>query len=118
MPEHYEQISREFTTADTEGPVVIKFEGDKLTVEFRNFRTPLQRVVFSDVRAFSWTDWNNAPTGARPDEVYRVTGSTLLAPFERSAVGEKPFAHYKLGFCAEGKWLDVVATTMQYKRPD
>jgi hypothetical protein len=115
VPEVYTELPTSFTTADTEGPVSIQFAGDELTVTFANFRTPLQTVVFHDVRAFSWTGWDDAPVAARPDSVYQLTGSAFLAPWERFSVGDLRFVHFKLGFNAEGKFLDIVATRMEHR---
>ena len=104
-----------FTTADTIGPVSVSYSGDKLAVTFANHGTPVQTVEFSDVRAFSWTGWDDVPAEASPDRVYRVEGSAFLAPWQRFSVGGAPFIHFKLGFVSEGKFLDVVATRMEQK---
>ncbi len=117
MAEVYIELSTAFTTADTIGPISVMFSDEKLTVTFSNFRTPVQAVIFHNVRAFSWNGWADASSGARPDSVYEVEGSEFLAPWNRFSVRSVPFRHYKLGFNAEGKFLDVVATHMNQKSP-
>jgi len=101
MPEVHSELETSFTTADTEGPVAIHFSGDTLTVTFANFRTAPQTIVFHHAREFSWTGWDHAPQEAKPDSVYEVTGSALLAPFARFTVEGRPFRHFRLGFNAE-----------------
>jgi hypothetical protein len=118
MPEVFTELATSFTTADTEGPVTMWFSGDELVLEFANFGTPPQRIAFNDVRAFSWSGWENAPPEAFPDRIYRVTGTRFLAPWEKFSVRELRFAHFKLGFNAEGKFLDVVATGMENRTPN
>ena len=112
MTEGYTELDTLFTTADTVGPVSMHFSGSELSVTFANFQTPMQTVIFHDVRVFTWTGWNDASADTSPDRVYQVTGSVLLAPWERFSVGNLPYLHFKLGFNAEGKFLDVVATRM------
>jgi len=118
MPEAYTLLSTAFATADTVGPVSISFSRDKLVLEFANFSTPVRRVVFHDVRAFSWTGWDDASPEASPDGIYQVTGSRFLAPWERFSVGDLRFVHFKLGFNAEAKFLDIVATRMEENPPN
>ena len=117
MNETYTELATPFTTADTVGPVSVGYSGGKLTVTFANFRTPIQTIVFRDTRTFSWTGWDDAPE-AIPDRIYQVANSGFLAPWERFSVGGAPFLHFKLGFNAEGKFLDVVATKMEYGASD
>lgn len=118
MSEVYSELFTTFTTADTVGPVRMSFLGDRLEVEFAVFGSPIQRIVFHDVRAFAWVGWEGTSSTISPDRVYQVRGSSFLAPWERFAVGELSFAHFKLGFNAEGKYLDVVATRMEEKTPN
>lgn len=118
MSEVYSELSATFTTADTISPVRISFSGDQLELEFAVFGTPSQRIVFHDVRAFSWDGWENTSPTISPDRIYQVTGSRFLAPWEQFSVGELRFRHFKLGFNAEGKYLDVIATRMEEKKPD
>jgi hypothetical protein len=115
MAEIYTELRTEFTTTDTEGPISIKFTGQQLYVTFGNFRGPVQTIAFHDVRVFSWNGWDDASPEANPDRIYQVTGSSFLAPWEHFSVGQLKFLHFKLGFNAEGKFLDVVATRMEYK---
>jgi hypothetical protein len=111
----YSELETTFTTADTVGPVSISFSGAELTVTFANFRTPVQTVMFYDVRAFSWSGWDGTSPEISPDRIYVVSGSSFLAPWiEFSASGDQ-FVHFKLGFNAEGKYLDVIARRMEYK---
>ncbi len=91
------------------------FANDELVVEFSNFNTSVQRTIFYDVRAFSWTEWDNASTDAKPDRIYQVTGSQLLLPWSEFSIGELPFIHLKLGFNAQSKFLDVITTRMESK---
>lgn len=116
MPEVHSELETSFTTADTEGPVEIHFSSGTLAVTFFNFRTPPQTVLFHHAREFSWTGWDHASQEAKPDSVYEVTGSKLLAPFERFAVEGRRFRHFRLGFNAEAKFLDVIATNMEPKK--
>jgi hypothetical protein len=115
MREVYKKLATSFTTADTEGPVSINFDGKELVVTFTNFRTPIQKVVFYDARAFSWTGWEDVSPEAEYDGVCEVTGSMFLEPWERFSVQGFPFVHFKLGFNACGMFLDVVATRMVYQ---
>jgi hypothetical protein len=115
MSELHTELTTSFTTADTEGAVSIQFSGATLSVTFSNFRTSPQIVTFHHAREFSWTGWEHASSDAKPDSVYEVTGSALLAPFLRFAVEGRPFRHFRLGFNAEGKFLDVIAIEMEYK---
>lgn len=115
MSEVYIELPAPFTTADTIGPVSISYSGDKLAVTFANYGTPVKTVVFHDVRAFSWTGWDDASPEASPDRVYRVEGSAFLAPWLRFSVGGVLFLHFKLGFVSEGKFLDIVVTRMEQK---
>lgn len=115
MSEVYTELDTQFTTADTVGPVSISYLGGKLSVTFANFRTPIQTIVFHDTRAFSWNGWDGTSAEISPDRIYQVTGSALLAPWLRFSVRDAPFLHFKLGFNAEGKFLDVVATRMDYQ---
>lgn len=112
MSESYIELSPPFTTADTEGPVRLSFDGSCLVAEFSNYKTSTQRLVFSDVRSFAWTGWEGTPTGISPDRIYEVKDSKMLAGFAGFLVGELSFRHFKLGFNAEAKYLDVIATTM------
>ena len=114
MAEIYTELSTTFTTADTEGPVTITFRENALTVEFSNFRNAGQKVVFHDTRAFSWSGWDGTSEKLSPDRVYQVDGSALLAPWIGFAVQKRPFLHFQLGFNAEGKYLDVIATRMEH----
>ncbi|HEX2852312.1 MAG TPA: hypothetical protein VHO24_03660, partial [Opitutaceae bacterium] len=113
MTEAYTELSTDFTTADTEGPVSINFSGDRLELSFTNFRTPIQRVAYHDVRALSWIGWEDTSPAISPDRIYQVRGSRFLAPWERFSVGEVRFVHFKLGFNAQAKYLDVIATRME-----
>ena len=115
MSEVYSELSTNFTTADTVGPVHISFSGDQLEVEFAVYGTPKQRVVFHDVRAFAWTGWEDTSPAISPDRIYQVVGSRFLEPY---VVSTLRFIHFKLGFNAEGKYLDVVATRMEEKMPN
>ncbi len=115
MAEIYTELTTTFTTADTEGPVTITFRANTVTVEFSNFRTPAQKVVLHDARAFSWIGWEGTSEKLSPDRIYRVDGSDLLIPWSSFAVKERPFLHFKLGFNAEGKFLDVIATRMEHQ---
>ena len=115
MAEVYTELTTSFTTADTTSPVSLAYDGRELVVSFTNHSTPVQRVVFSDVRAFSWVGWDDAPAGAAFDGACEVVGSQFLSPWERFSVGNLPFRHFKLGFNAEGKFLDVIATRMEHK---
>jgi hypothetical protein len=116
MSEVHLELETPFTTADTEGPLVMHFSGATLSVTFSNFRTPPQTVVFHYAREFSWTGWDHASADAKPDSVYEITGSALLAPFTRFAAGGLRFRHFRLGFNAEGKFLDVIATGMELQK--
>ncbi|MBL9200424.1 MAG: hypothetical protein JNL39_07950 [Opitutaceae bacterium] len=117
MGEVYIELPTAFTTADTVGPILMSFSGDKLTVTFANFRTPLHTVIFRNVRAFYWYGWESTSPEARPDRVYEVRDSEFLAPWTRFCVERTPFRHFKLGFNAEGKFLDVVATHLDHVPP-
>ena len=116
MPEAHTELETLFTTADTEGPISINFSEQTLSITFTNFRTPPQTLVFYHAREFSWTGWAHASADAKPDRVYEVTGSAFLAPFTTFAVEGRPFRHFRLGFNAVGKFLDVIATDMETKR--
>lgn len=115
MAEVYTEIATSFTTADTTSPVSLAYDGRELIVSFTNYGTPLQVIVFSDVRAFAWTGWDDAPAEAAYDRVCEVTGSAFLAPWESFVVASLQFRHFKLGFNAEAKFLDVIATRMEHK---
>jgi hypothetical protein len=114
MAETYTELETTFTTADTEGHVAMILRENMLKIEFSNFRTPIQTVIFHHVRAFTWTGWEGTSEKISPDRIYQVAGSELLAPFTRFAVNGAPFLHFKLGFNAEAKFLDVVSTRMEY----
>ena len=115
MSEVCTELATAFTTADTIGPVTVRYDGHQLVVSFANYGTPIQEVTFIDVRAFSWSGWDDAPAGAEFDGVCEVTGSRFLDPWTRFAVDGLPFRHFKFGFNAEAKFLDVIATRMEYK---
>lgn len=117
MTEAYSELSTGFSTADTVGPIAVCFSGEVLHVDFEGVDGKKRRVLFSNVRAFAWSGWDATSPDASPDRIYQVRGSSLLAPWENVRVGEQRFVHYKLGFNAEGKYLDVVATSMCQKEP-
>lgn len=78
MSEEYSEVSPSFTTADTMGPVRMSFSADRLEVEFEVYGTPTQRIVFHDVRAFSWAGWEDTATAISPDRIGRFTSLTRL----------------------------------------
>jgi hypothetical protein len=114
MIEQYTELDATFTTADTEGDVLISYQGDVLTVSFRSFGTPLQIVRFLDARVFCWTGWEHATSDAPVDRACEVTRSSLLEPFMRFSVKEYSFRHFRLGFNAKGRYLDVIATRLEH----
>ena len=118
MPETYSELSTAFTTADTIGPVEIAFVSGQLHVMFTVYGSPVQEIVLYDVRAFSWSGWEDTSPAISPDRVYSVSGSRFLAHWESCAVGKFRFMHFKLGFNAEGRYLDVIATRMEEKEAD
>lgn len=112
MAETYEELSTGFSTADTLGSIRICLNSDVLNVDFESSDGKRRRVIFSDVRAFAWNGWEGTSADISPDRIYQVGGSTFLAPWESFSVDGKRFVHYKLGFNAEGKYLDIIATSM------
>ena len=113
MSEIYTELSPSFTTADTIGPVRISFAGDELSVEFAVFRSPIQKIVFRDARAFSWSGWEGTSPLISPDRIYQVSGSSFLEPWLSFSSNGLRFTHFKLGFNAEAKYLDVIATRVE-----
>ncbi len=118
MPETYSELATAFTTADTVGSVEIAFVNSQLHVRFAVYGSPSQEIVFYDVRAFSWSGWEDTSPSISPDRVYSVSDSKFLAPWESCAVSQTRFTHFKLGFNAEAKYLDVIATRMEEKMAD
>ena len=116
MPETQSELQTSFSTADTDGPLSVNFSGETLSITFTYFKGLARTVVFHQTREFSWTDWQLAPANTKWDSIYEVTGSALLSTYTGFAAEGRPFRHFRLGFNAQGKFLDVIATEMELQK--
>src|SRR4051812_17076807 len=112
MGRRYVELSTEFSTADTESPVRVRFEKSTLELRFAACGGTPVEVVFDGVRAFRWDDAFVGEVAPCPDRVYVVEESDWMAARIGSS---KKHQHFILGFVAEGTFLEVIASSMHAK---
>ena len=94
------------STADAEN-VHITFSDDCLSLGFCDWQDHPRTVVFCDVLAFRWQEFDE--DGIRDDATYEVIDSPWLAQQAKlHAVKVQDYVHYRLCFNACGM-LDVLA---------
>ena len=117
MSQRFIEIQTSFSTADTESGISLKYEERKLAVSFRSWKAEPTVVKFYDVPAFKWDEsWSNF-TALAPDRVYRVEESEWLNRWKQeSLISESDgLIHFRLGFNAEGMFLDVIASRLEHE---
>ena len=106
-------VSFPFSVADTSAGPVIKWDNDRLTVEFRDYREEACRVSFDEVPHFAWlTEGELDPAVFPYDGVVEVIESPLIDQIVKSGgIAEDwrgEYRHLVIGFNEAGAYLVIV----------
>jgi len=117
MATKYIEVDTSFSTADTEPGISLVYIDRKLTLTFSSWRSEPTVVVFYDVPAFRWDESWSSYTDIAPERVYRVEESEWLERWKREVLvsDSESYVHFRLGFNAEGMFLDIIASRMEHK---
>jgi hypothetical protein len=106
-------VSFPFSVADTSAGPVIKWENDRLTVEFSDYLETACQVCFDEVPHFEWLTDGELDPGIFPyDGVVEVIESPLIDRMVKSggiAEGWRgEYRHLVIGFNEVGAYLVIV----------
>lgn len=102
-----------FSVADTTAGPVLRWENDRLTVEFSDYLQATRRIAFNDVCHFEWIVEDELdPTISPYDGVVEVLDSPVLARLteigEISPDKENAHRHWVIGFNEVAAYLVVI----------